>query len=99
MGKFNHTYEAAYGYDESSKKQGIMESPLWLRFGAKYYLSDKSSIISNYLFAKHWEKNSSITHKVDDHWTMGVHYHYDERRKCETKRSAHEFGYSLHYEV
>lgn len=56
--KFTHTYEAAYGYDESSKTQGIYDSPLWMRIGVKYNLSNASSIVSNYLFAKHWEKNS-----------------------------------------
>jgi len=97
--RFNHTYEAVYGYGDKSKTAGVKESPVWLRFGARYNISDSSSLVSNYLFAKHMEKNSVIEHKIDDHWKMGVHYHYDERRKESKDRSAHEFGYSLHYEV
>lgn len=97
--RFNHTYEAVYGYGEKSKTHGIKESPVWLRFGALYKMSEKTSLVSNYLIAKHMEKNSNITHKIDDHWKMGVHYHYDQRRAGVKDRAAHEFGYSLHYEV
>lgn len=97
--RFNHTYEAVYGYGDKSKAQGIMDSPVWIRFGARYNMSDASSLVSNYLFAKHWEKNTMITHKINDNVKLGVHYHYDQRRTGVKDRSAHEFGYSLHYEV
>lgn len=95
--RFNHTYEAVFGYGEHSKVAGIMGSPAWLRFGAKYNMSDASSLVSNYLIASHFEKNSHWKHAIDKNWTVGVNYHFDSRRQGAANRSSHEFGYSLGY--
>jgi hypothetical protein len=94
--KCSHILEAFYGYGEESKKMGMKSSPLWLRMSARYVLSDQSKVVTNYLIGSHFEKNTRYTHKLDENWTLGVHYHNDTRRKAQG-RSNHDFGYNLDY--
>jgi hypothetical protein len=94
--KCSHSMEAFYGFGDKTKTLGLKSSPFWLRLNARYVLSDQSRVVSNYIIGSHFEKNTRYTHKLDDHWTMGVHYHNDTRRKAQG-RSNHDFGYSLEY--
>lgn len=93
---FSHSYNAEYGTDAGFK--GVHGHPVVITAGGNYRLSDATGFNYNATAADTWKANVNFNHKVDAHWTVGAHQHFDGSR-LNTKRNPYDLGFNIEYNL
>lgn len=93
--KIHHSYEAVYHYKEGAK--GFQGQPLTVRGGFHYKLNESSTLQSTLVAGENWEAHQEVTHKIDEHWNVAAHQHFDSG-KLATK-NAYDLGFKLGYKL
>ena len=99
--KSSHACELGMGFgdDKTAHKSataGIMGSPFFMRYGINHQFGSHTLVKPSMTVANHVACDTDIEHKLDEHWTLNVHQHYDGRKAA---AKAIHFGWSLNYEA
>jgi len=93
----HHAYEARYHMDKDFK--GFQGQPVTLHHGSAYQLGDKTNFHAHGTFGQTWSFCSSASHKVDSHWTVGVHQDFDSANLAHKDHSPYAIGLNVAYKL
>jgi hypothetical protein len=69
-----------------------------LTAGGRYTLSDQTSFTYNGTAGVNYKANAAFKHRVDSHWTVGAHQHFDGAR-LSGKRNPYDLGFEVEYKL
>lgn len=90
----NHSFEVVYGWKDF---KGIMDKPVALLSGYEYELSDKTSLQASAIWQGDYDIESSVEHKVDDHWTVSATQTFNSN--APTGCSPYHIGFTAAYKL
>jgi len=93
---FAHSYDVEYNATKDFK--GFQGQPVVVTAGGRYTLSDQTSFTYNGTAGEHLAANAAFKHKVDSHWTVGAHQHFDGAR-LSGKRNPYDLGFEVEYKL
>ena len=94
--KFSHSYNAEYGTEAGFK--GFQGQPVIITAGGFYGLSDATTFNYNATAGESYKANVNFNHKIDSHWKVGAHQHFDGSR-LNTKRNPYDLGFNIEYNL
>lgn len=94
----DHSYEIEYNW-EKDNKDGLRNTPVSVRAGVEYGLSDKTTLGANFLFSGAHSMKQEVTHKADSHWTLGMWQEFNSENKTAGGPPAYHTGFTLNYRV
>ena len=94
--EFTHSYEGVFGWEKDFK--GFMDSPVSIVGGGEYELSKATTLGYTWTAAEHISYNQSVSHKLENNWTVSVNQAYDGKR-LGTKQPAYDIGFGVTYKL
>jgi hypothetical protein len=85
-------------YDAADGAKGLYGTPLGVKTGAEYKLSDNTHFRSSVWWNEHYGAGMKVEHKIDDHWTVASHQEFDSAN-LKAKQGPHNLGFRVQYKL
>jgi hypothetical protein len=86
-------------YCTKERSIGFLALPIWYTVGLRYKTSDKTTVSIGVEQEDDFALGAKFSHKIDEHWTVGVNKVYDNRRKPALKRPVFDLGFDVSYTI
>lgn len=93
--RFARSYQFSYLLGGA---KGWMGQPISVQHGGKYQLSKDARMEFTLEAAEHYQAHTRWWYKVDKHWKVAAHQHFDTAR-IGSKRNAYDLGFEITYKL
>lgn len=95
---FAHSYEAFYNWD-CDKAKGLLGQPITVQAGGKYKFNGKSRMSYTIEASDAVQAHANYWYKLDKHWRVAAHQHYDTARLVDSARNPYDLGFEISYKL
>jgi len=92
-----HSWEGLFCWTEGFK--GIAGYPVKLLGGVHYDLGSTSTLSASTEVGENYIIRACATHKVDNHWSVGVNQRFDSSKLTKDGMSPYDIGFSMTYKL